>query len=293
MFNINRKKYSKYLLLITVIFYISSGLLAYYLIVGYDSNRIYNIRKVSKEYRVELVKDYIDRVYKKNSILFIGDSQPNGANFPTNKIFTTLLQKKLNKNVLNFAFQDARILDNLYILNYLKSNSMFFDKIIFNISPAEVKDSYFMRLEVKNNKNYKLAIFKDIKSFLKFGLMPNPISSPKESIHLIKYNNYFDMNTTSIKLYSNKLLQLIELSKKISNEIIIYITPHSKNAVIYNNKNDLLTLKKFSNDMITICENENIKCIQPDITDDKYYIDIVHFNSLGHIKMSNLLSEYL
>ena len=115
MFNINGKSYSKYLLLITAILYITSGLLAYYLIVSYDSNRIYSLRKVSKEYRVELANDYIDRVYKKNSILFIGDSQTNGHMFPTDKIFTTLLQQKLNKNVLNLAFQDARILDNKYL----------------------------------------------------------------------------------------------------------------------------------------------------------------------------------
>jgi hypothetical protein len=293
MFNINGKSYSKYLLLITAILYITSGLLAYYLIVSYDSNRIYSLRKVSKEYRVELANDYIDRVYKKNSILFIGDSQTNGHMFPTDKIFTTLLQQKLNKNVLNLAFQDARILDNKYFLSYLKNHNMFFDKIIFNVNQAHIKVSDFTHLDVKQKEDYKLAIFKDIKSFIKLGLMPNPVSAPKESINLAKYDNYFDMNTTGIKSYSNKLLQLIELSKEISNETIIYITPHSKNAIIHNNVDDIINLEKFSNIIFNVCDNESIKCFHPDIVDDKYFVDIVHFNSLGHKKMTNQLEYFL
>jgi len=290
--NLTGKIYSQYLLLIVAILYITSGLLAYYMIISYDSNRIYNPRKVSKEYRVELVNDYIKRVYQKNSILFLGDSQPNGHEFPTDKIFTTLLQKKLNKNVLNFAFQDARILDNIYLLTYLKENDMLFDKIIFNVNQSHIKVSDFTRLDIEKKKDYKLAIFKDIQSFIKLGLTPNPISAPKENISLIKYDNYFDMNTTSIHSYSNKLIELIKTSKQISKDTIIYITPHSKNAVENNNVNDIPSLENFSNIILNICNKEKVKCFEPNIDEDKYFIDIVHFNSLGHKEMTNQLEYF-
>lgn len=293
MFNLTGKTYSKYLLLSVFSIWIVLVALTYYTIINYESNRMYNPRKVSKEYRVELIKDYIDRVYKKNSILFIGDSQPNGHLFPTNKIFTTLLQNKINKNVLNFSFQDAQILDNIYILTYLKDNNMTFNKIIFNVNQSHIKASDFTRLEVEKKKDYKLAILKDLKSFMKFALEPNPKLAPKETITLGKHDNYFDMNTTNIKAYSNKLLQLIDLSKQVSDDTIIYITPHSKNAIINNNIDDIVNLENFSKTIFNICNNKNIKCFQPNIIDDKYYIDIVHFNSLGHKEMTKQLKYFL
>lgn len=293
MFNLTGKTYSKYLLLSVLSVWVVLGALTYSVIISYESNRIYNPRKVPKEYRVELIKDYIDRVYKKSSILFIGDSQPNGHLFPTNKIFTTLLENKINKNVLNLSFQDARILDNIYILTYLKDNNMTFNKIIFNVNQSHIKVNNFTRLEVEKKKDYKLAIWKNLKSFTKLSLQPNPTSTPKEAITLKKYDNYFDMNHTSIKNYSNKLLKLIKLSKSIADDTIIYITPHSHNAILYNNKDDIIPLENFSKVICTVCKNENVKCLEPNIVDDKYYIDIVHFNSLGHEKMSNILNTYL
>ena len=54
MLNLSGNTYTKYLLLMTAILYTTSGLFAYYMIISYDSNRIYNPRKVSKEYRVEV-----------------------------------------------------------------------------------------------------------------------------------------------------------------------------------------------------------------------------------------------
>ena len=293
MFNVNKKKYIKYLfgIVLTTIFVLVTT--SYYFIVNYTSNRIYNPRKVPKEYRVELIKDYINRVYKENSILFIGDSQPNGHKYPTDKIFTTLLQNKIEKNVLNFATQDAGILDNIYILNYLKDNHMIFDTVVFNANPLHVKRSDSQRLEVKNPQDYKWAIIKEIKSFLNLALEPNPVNMPNEKIYLKKYENYFDMNTSTLSDYNSKLQNLITVSKSISKNVIVYITPHSKNAVLYNNKDDLKVLENFSKEMFKVCNSENIICFEPSIKDDKYYIDIVHFNSLGHQEMSNKLSKLL
>ena len=65
---------------------------------SYNENRIYSIRKVPDEYRISLVERFIDKNYKNNSILVLGDSQPNGHLFPEKFIFSKLLENKLNKN---------------------------------------------------------------------------------------------------------------------------------------------------------------------------------------------------
>ena len=108
-----------------------------------------------------------------------------------------------------------------------------------------------------------------------------------------KYENYFEIEQERQKEYFYKLEIFINLAKKISDNVIIYITPHSINAVKHNNENDIEILNKFSQDIIKFCENKGIKCIDIDITEDDYYIDIVHFNSKGHEKMSEIMYKIL
>lgn len=293
MFKLKRKTF-----VITVVFAVIIGLLFMSLMLigkisSYDENRIYNLRKVDKTYRVKLLEAYIDRVYKKNSILILGDSQPNGHNFPNEYIFSTLLEKKLQQNIINMAFQDSRILDNLYILDYCKNKNYKFEKVIFNINQSHIKQSSFQHLDVLNKMDYKLKIFKDLKSFFKIAFVPNPVSLPSENLKLTKYENYFDMNNTSINLYLNKVEKLINESKKVTNELIIYLTPHSTNAIQFNDENDLEKINQFNKLVYNKCEKKLITCFEPKIFDDKYYIDIVHFNSLGHQKMSEELFELL
>jgi len=295
MFKINDKTYVKltFALSLFVIFFVYFFILIN--IYKYKSNRIYNLRKVSSEYRVTLLNDFFDNQYKKNSILVVGDSQPNGHFYPTEYIYSTILQKKIKTNILNIAFQDARILDNIYILNYAHKKNFHFKAIIFNVNQSHVKNSDFLHLELEVNNiiNYKLGILKDMKSFLRLSLYPNPISKPNEKIKMNIYNNYFDMNENSIKSYSAKLLNLIKISKDIAEKIIIYITPHSKNAVLYNNTNDIDVLKHFSLYIKKICNEQNVQCLEPNIFEDSYYLDIVHFNSKGHQKMADILYNSL
>lgn len=259
----------------------------------YNDNRIYNLRLVDTKFRTKLLEQYIDRVYKNNSILIIGDSQPNGHRFPTEFIFSTLIQKELNKNVINMAFQDSRILDNTFILEYCDKKNYKFDKIIFNVNQSHIKQSDFQHLDLKNNDDYKLKILTDIKSFYKLAFYPNPTNTPSDKLHLSKYKNYFDMNDSTINSYLEKLKNLIKLSNKITNNMIVYITPHSLNAVDFNNKADKNILSNFNNSIFNFCRKNKLHCFEPNITEDKYYIDIVHLNSVGHKKMADIILNEL
>ncbi len=260
---------------------------------SYNENRIYSIRKVPDEYRISLVERFIDKNYKNNSILVLGDSQPNGHLFPEKFIFSKLLENKLNKNILNLAFQDSRILDNTIILEYLIENNLKFDSIIFNVNQSHIKVNNFSHLKKEKDSYYILGILKESKAFRDFVENPNPIILPSDKLKLTKYNDYFSMSEQQLTDYINKLEVFIDLAKKISDNVIIYITPHSINAVKYNNEKDIEILNKFSHDIIKFCENKGVKCIDIDITEDNYYIDIVHFNSKGHEKMSEIFYDIL
>ena len=62
------------------------------------------------------------------------------------------------------------------------------------------------------------------------------------------------MSEQQLTDYINKLEVFIDLAKKISDNVIIYITPHSINAVKHNNENDIEILNKFSEDIINELE---------------------------------------
>lgn len=259
----------------------------------YNENRIYSIRKVPDDYRISLVEKFIDDNYKNNSILILGDSQPNGHMFPEKFIFSNLLENKLNKNILNLAFQDSRILDNTIVLEYLLENNLKFNTIIFNVNQSHIQGNNFSHLKKEKDSNYVLGILKEPKAFKDFVENPNPILFPSDKLSLSKYEGYFNMSKQQLEEYFQKLEIFINLAKKISDNVIIYITPHSINAVKHNNENDIEILNKFSQDIIKFCENKGIKCIDIDITEDNYYIDIVHFNSKGHEKMSEIFYDIL
>lgn len=261
----------------------------------YDSHRIYSVRKVPEEYRVSLVNKYIDNNFKDSKVLILGDSQPNGHLYPDIDIYSTRLENNIGKKVINLAFQDSRILDNIYILEYLIDKGYKVDNLIFNINQSHIKQNNFSRLsEVGVSKvEINLNIIKDINSFVKLILSPNPNKAPNENIRFSKYNNYFKIDDDDFDAYLLKLGKFIKLSKVVTNNTLIYITPHSRNAVVFNNRDDLKVLSEFSERVKLFCLNLDVSCVDIDIKEDEYYIDIVHFNSLGHKKMANLLASYI
>lgn len=295
MIKLTNKLYVLMIILLPIIFLVSIFLIIYLYLKTYEDSRIYSIRKVPEEYRVSLINNFINDNYKKDSILLLGDSQPNGHMYPTKYIFSNLLENKLKKKIINLAFQDSRILDNIYIIEYLYQNNMRFETIIFNVNQSHIKQNDFSRLKEKGlfPKDFLIGIFVELKSFIQLVVTPNPRLKPSEKIIFSKYENYFEIEEERQKEYFDKLEIFINLAKKISDNVIIYITPHSINAVKHNNENDIEILKKFSQDIIKFCENKDIKCIDIDITEDDYYIDIVHFNSKGHEKMSEIFYDIL
>ena len=84
---------------------------------------------------------------------------------------------------------------------------------------------------------------------------------------------------------------MIGLAKKLSTKVLIVSTPHSREAVVYNNKGDIEKLSKIDFIIKSLCQKNGVSYLEPNITESKYYRDIVHFNTDGHKKMSKLIEK--
>lgn len=289
MFSIKDKNYSKSFVLIALLILVSIYLSILKPIDDYSSDRIYNLLKVPAAYRISLMKFFLDKQYTENSTLILGDSQPNGFKYPDKDIFSTILSKKLNKKVINVAFRDARVLDSIHILGYLKSQDMRVDTIVYNVNPAHVKAPKQYRLDINNSVDYKVGILKNSNIFQDFPNHFNPTVAPNDDFY--KYPslpNFFDMPEKELKLYLIELKKLITLAKSISKQVIIYTTSH----YVLDFKRlglDSSTLDKLEDKVLNICKENNVTYLKPDIVEKKYYKDIVHFNSKGHINMAEIL----
>ena len=293
MFYIKSKNYVKGFILISLLILFSIYLSILNPIEDYDSDRIYNLAHVHEIYRVSLVKKFLDKQYVKNSILILGDSQPNGFLYPTKDVFSTHLSKKLNKKVINLAFLDASIKDNLYILEYLKEKNMQFGTIIFNINPAHPKTPEHFKLDLEHSVDYKVGILKHSNIFKNFSNQFNPITTPKDSFHKTPHLiNYFNMPDDTLKIYLSRIKKLIMHAKLISEQVIIYSSPHCLEEC-KRLKLDIVAQKKLEDNILNICKENNVTFLKPDITDKKYFIDVVHFNTKGHVQMADILYQMI
>ena len=289
MFNIKSKNYSKGFVLVTLFILISIYIAILKPIEDYNSSRVYNLAKVPKVYRVSLMNKFLDKQYEKNSILIIGDSQPNGFWYPDKDIFSTLLAKELNKKVINASFRDGRVLDSIYIVNYLKNKNMLFDTIIYNVNPTHVKETNHNRLGLNYMLDYKIGIFKNINVLQDFPNHFNPTVTPNNYFYNYpSLPNFFLMPPKALALYLEELKKFIVLAKSISKQVIIYATAHYEDDFKRLRLNGKM-VEKLEDIVKTICKENNVTFLKPNINQREYFKDIVHFNDKGHIEMSKIL----
>ncbi|MSN96597.1 SGNH/GDSL hydrolase family protein [Campylobacter sp. FMV-PI01] len=290
------KVYLKILFFSFIIIFISSFLFIYFKIKTYDENRVYDVRKIDKSYRLSLINNYIDKKYQKNSILILGDSQTNGDSFTYQSTFAGLLSKKLNKNVIILAFKGARVLDNYQIVKYLIKQKYKFDAIIFDVNQGHTGEVNLKRLDANNSKDYTFEILFNQKSFLNFIFNPNPKKDSKKlPLNLYKPHHMGSAShkVENEKIYFQNLLALTNEIKQITKNIVFYTTPRPWNNFKFNSQNDKDIIKNFNQSIKNFCKIQNITYLEPKLYENIFYIDIVHFNKKGHKEMANLLEKTL
>ncbi len=299
MFKLNNKRYVLVVMSISAILVSLFSLGIYLSLKFYSNNRIYFIPRVPEEYRHSLVGNFIDHNYREKSILLLGDSQPYGALYPSKYAFSTLLENKLKKNIINLAVPGSRISYSISVLEYLYQNNMKFEKVIFNVNQNHIPGSAALRLQESKErppKDFLIGILNELNSFTQLAVMPDLTEwhKPKGAVKFEKLNRgHFKIEDEDLKAYARELETLIDLAKKVSNDVIIYITPYCLSVLKGNDESILELLEQFSKHIFAFCEEQQIRCINVNMTEDEFYFDFVHFNSKGHEKMSDILFDYL
>ena len=203
--------------------------------VQYETNNI-----GARDYNDYFKSDEID------SIMLIGDSFAEGPGVKIDKIFAKILEKKINKKVLNFGNSGTE--PKTQLIRYLKYNKDYnFDELIYFFLPQNdysLAKSIETKKEIKKNSELiKFGILKyAIIDFLaRFTYSYNFIRSLAYSIDInfdYGYENlsYFYNNKENID-YTFKFLEKIINSKQVSTFVVIIPTIYDINNFQKNKKN--------------------------------------------------------
>ena len=211
--------------------------------INYKTNHISRCFDVKYNFNNVGAKD-IDDYFTNNqnkSIILIGDSFAEGLGVGNEKIFSKIIEKQIEKKVLNFGIAGSDPEQQLYnyINNWSKYNS---DELIYFFLP----DNDFLSRE-KNNNNYKIdqvnksfikTNIDKIKTYLYYFIrnkIPNFLAnytysynSIRSFVHIFnlqmtdfdKNTSYFYQNRTNIDFTFDKVEELINY-KKLKTYIII------------------------------------------------------------------------
>jgi lysophospholipase L1-like esterase len=100
------------------------------------------------------------------------------------------------------------------------------------------------------------------------------------------------MPKDALELYLQELKKFIYIAKTISKKVIIYATPHYEEEFKRLRLNGRMVLK-LEAIVKTICKENNVTYLKPDLNQREYFKDIVHFNDKGHIEMTKILYEII
>lgn len=292
----NGKKFLYLVLVLVVLLNLILYSSIFFFFKTFSSDRIPNIRLLPLEYRLSFVSGLMKNFNKNYEILLIGDSQPNGYLHNDNSIFSFFMKEKCNLNVLNLAFQDGRVEDAVLIAKQLKKEGRKFKYIIFNINPSHVKNSDFGHMSILKSNLY-MGIATNPKSFFRVFFEPNPKENTSQNLVLRKYDSdYFKLSISELETYFQKILYLHGIASELSDNFIVYITPHSNESILYQTNSAKLLENKnlFALKAKEYFKGINIKLLELDNEfANSDFIDIVHFNMSGHEKMSRILCKYV
>lgn len=238
-------------------------------------------------------EDYFFKDEKK-SILLIGDSFAFGYGVDKNEIFANIIEKKINKKVLNFGISGSDPRSHLY--NYLNSYSKFnFDEIIYFFLPHNDFISEKNKDQEITHQTDNFFTFKNIKFYLKnffsnFSYSYNFFRSAKIILDIKKTNeyeseSYFIQDKTKVRYTLGIIEEMIKF-KDVKTYIVIIPSIYDINNFQKSNVNykNLFWYKEF----LQLSNKNNIVLIDLlDYVDFKnkylYFLNCDgHWNSFGN-----------
>lgn len=259
------------------------------------SDRMPNIRKVSKEYRLNIVQDYINYKFKQGTTydIVIGDSQFYGFKQYEKDTFPYLLKKEFsNKNIINLSIVDGTERDLNLILQILKDKKVKINRIIYNFNlshfstillndklPSQSLNTFSNLYTLKLQKDYWTSFIE--KTFL-------------EKKYSQRYDTRkYDINRYNITNKNDKNFEyLLKNMQSLSKKVLIILSPHSISS-LENSNYDIQKFKKNITKYKNIISKTN--CETLDLTfefNKSCFLDILHLSIHGHKEITQSILKY-
>ncbi len=219
-------------------------------------------------------KDSFDLIYRprnhktiiSNTICALGDSFTWGSGLPRSDTWPAILEKKINKTVLNLAVPGASI--DLIYMNLKKLTKEFsFEKIIINLPNMERR---LIRCQLDQNKFYQVP----------------SVHQPPASNNQWLYSNFPKVKATRKKVekkifddincvYSKKVInKLITFTKSLN--VPIYVTSRDKNTYIFlqTKHNEIKVLPTYP-DLHLFPERDRFDGTHPARSHNEHFVDSI------------------
>jgi hypothetical protein len=263
------------------------------------SNRLPNIRQVNEQFRLNIVKDFIDLSFnstEKYSIV-LGDSQFYGLNMAEVNTFPHILNMhSLDKKVVNLSIVDGRPTDALIVLKNLLDKNIKLETIIYSINFTHFLNGTvegFGRLPKDiSSENILRHSFKILKNYWVDWLLYEK-ADWKRSEHLIINKDAKPTFSSKPRRNVKYLVELLELIKTNSEDHLIVLSAFSDRALVLNKTERDSFLAETSYFKSLVQENKGrVKDLTFELSDDDF-LDTVHFSRKGHQRVANLLEHFI
>jgi hypothetical protein len=286
------------------IFVLSAITLSFLVSFLYESmmiraNRLPNIRMANKEFRLNIVEDFIDLSFNSidKYIVLLGDSQFYGHKMAEVNTFSHILNEySPDKKVVNLSIVNGKPTDALIILNKLLDKKIRLEKIICNVTfihfqnkkvveglgrlPKDSSGGSILRPSIKVLKNYWVDwLIYEIAGWEK-----------SENLIVNKKSEHFFLSKPRRNV--KYLVELLELIKAHSEDHLIVLSAFSEKALVLNEIERDSYLKEalyFKN--LVKKNNGKIKDLTFELNDEDF-LDIVHLSRKGHQRVAGLLKQF-
>lgn len=259
-----------------------------------DKNRAVNVRAVDLPDRMGLISNYLDArlaVERRPFVLILGDSQSYGIAQREERTFSALMQRRLpDRAVVNLSVIDARIGDQLVLLQELERRGHFAEIVLLTLNPA-----HFRQPEIRRLTETKLSAWLFFTSPLKLArlgrIVDDAMADRDRSFEKrpVRHNQYSG-TAESERIIGEALITALVAAKRIARRVILYVPPHAIAAYAADGF-DLSDFHARTKATIDRCRSvTDVTCL--DLTQAlpvEAFQDVVHFSFAGHQMMADLL----
>lgn len=276
--------------------------------------RMAQIRRLPKDVRSAVVRNYARRLPDRSDVLILGDSQTYGIDLTPTQSLGAYLRSELRPDVYNMSIIDGRFSDQLNVIKILEDEKKRFEYIIININPAYFKKDIKNPRYLPNTYGYSLmfslattsapGIYAPFIKILGISVVRNEATSVyrldiydrehKPSVDFSEGRQpkdyYLGLDASAIDI-----AKVLEAASGISDKVIAFAAPTSYeiyNAKKYNWNWDTRPLMQ---SVLNNCRSvERVICVDlSNAIPHEHFIDVIHLRAGGQKMLAGYLSDIM